>query len=115
MNAELEISAIDRAGLEALPSMTASSLKNHMGEALLKAAANGLAITRHNRAEFVLLPTAKYLELQRARQAPLQALSAEFDAMVAKMNTASAKRGVTSLFKASPAALGKSAVKAARK
>jgi len=114
MSADFARNATGAISLEGLPSMSASSLKNHMGEALLKAAGNGLAITRHNRAEFVLLTAAKYVELQMARQAPLEALSVEFDAMVARMNTSAAKRGVASLFKASPAALGRSAVKAAR-
>lgn len=102
------------ATLEALPTMSASMLKNHIGEALLKAADGGVAITRHNRPEFVLLPAAKYLELQRAQQMPLEALSAEFDAMVAKMNTAAARRGVEALFNASPVELGNAAVKAAQ-
>ncbi len=94
--------------------MSASHLKNHMGEALLQAANTGLAITRHYRPEFVLLPAAKYLELHRAQQAPLETLAAEFDAMVARMNTPAAQRGVTALFTASPEALGESAMRAAR-
>jgi antitoxin Phd len=113
MSADPATSDVGLATLKKLPAMSASSLKNHIGEALLKAAGNGLAITRHNRPEFVLLPAAKYLELQRAHQMPLEALSAEFDAMVARMNTPSAQRGVNSLFSATPTELGKSAVKAA--
>jgi len=100
--------------LKELPSISASSLKNNMGEALLKAASGGVAINRHNRPEFVLIPAAAYLELQGESQALLEAQSAEFDAMVARMNTKAAKRGASALFRASNAALGKSAVKAAR-
>ena len=58
--------------------------------------------------------TTKDLVLQQARTAPLDALASEFDAMVARMNTPAAKRGVDRLFKATAAAFGKSAVKASR-
>jgi hypothetical protein len=61
-----------------------------------------VAITRHLRAEFVLLPVEQYLELQQARNAPLEALTSQFDDMVARMNTPAAKRGVARLFQASP-------------
>ncbi|MGH7946313.1 MAG: type II toxin-antitoxin system Phd/YefM family antitoxin [Opitutaceae bacterium] len=100
--------------LAGLPTVTASSLKNNFGEASMQASKGALAITRHNRAEFVLMPVGQYVELQRSRQAPLDALAAQFEAMVARMNTPAAKRGIAKLFKATPAELGKSAVKAAR-
>jgi antitoxin Phd len=97
-----------------LQTVTASDLKNNFGEVITRAAAGAVAITRHQRAEFVLLTVAEYRELQRARSASLDALSSEFDAMVARMNTPAGKRAVAKLFKATPAALGKSAAKAAR-
>lgn len=97
-----------------LPTVTASDLKNNFGEASLQAKKGAVAITRHNRAEFVLLPVEHYAELQQARRAPLEALADQFDAMVAKMNAPASKRGAALLFKASPVALGKTAVKAAK-
>jgi len=100
--------------VDALPAMTASNLKNNFGKASLQASKGALAITRHNRAEFVLMPVQEYVQLQRARQAPLEGLAAQFDAMVARMNTPAARKGAAALFKASPAQLGKSAVKAAK-
>ena len=103
-----------REAISSLPAVTASDLKNNFGEVSVQAMKGALAITRHQRAEFVLLPVEQYLELQQARTAPLDALTSQFDAMVARMNTPAAKRGVAKLFQASPAALGKSAVKAAR-
>lgn len=103
-----------RQEIEALPAMTATELKNNFGLASLQAAKGALAITRHNRAEFVLMPVQEYAELQRARQAPLDGLAGQFDAMVAKMNTPAARRGVAALFKATPGQLGKVAVKTAR-
>jgi antitoxin Phd len=97
-----------------LQTVTASDLKNNFGEVIARAANGAVAITRHQRPEFVLLTVADYRELQQARSASLDALTSEFDAMVARMDTPAAKRGVTQLFKAAPDALGKSAVKAAK-
>jgi antitoxin Phd len=96
-----------------LPRVTASSLKNNFGEVGLLASKGALAITRHNRAEYVLLPIAQFVGLQRAQHAPLEALATEFDNMVARMNTPTARRGVAKLFRAAPAELAKIAVKAA--
>lgn len=102
-----------REAISGLRAVTASDLKNKLGEVIAQAGKGAVAITRHQRVEFVLLPVEQYLELQQARTAPLEALTSEFDAMVARMNTPAAKRGVDRLFKATPSALGKSAVKAA--
>ena len=100
--------------IEALPSVTASELKNNFGAVSGRALKGALAILRHRRPEFVLLPVDQYVELQEARTAPLEELGAQFDALVARMNTAEAKRGVDRLFGAKPAALGRAAVKAAK-
>src|SRR6188768_1480302 len=97
-----------------LRTVTASDLKNKFGEVIAHAGRGAVAITRHQRPEFVLLSVEQYLELQEPRTAALDALTSEFDAMVARMNTPDARRGVDRLFKAAPSALGKSAVKAAR-
>ncbi len=102
------------AAISSLPTVTASDLKNNFGEVSLKAMKGALAITRHQRAEFVLLPMEQYLELQQARTAPLEALTSQFDAMVSRMNAPAAKRGVAKLFHATPTGLGKSAVNAAK-
>lgn len=100
--------------IEALPSVTASELKNKFGEVSSRAMKGAIAIKRHRRSEFVLIPASEYAELQQARSAPLEALSGQFDAMVARMNTPTSKRGVAKLFKATSKQLGKSAVKAAQ-
>ena len=115
MSKTLEIPQADRRreAISGLRAVTASELKNNFGEVSAQAMKGAVAITRHQRAEFILLPVEQYLELQHARTAPLDALTSQFDAMVARMNTPAAKRGVAKLFKASPAGLGKSAVKAA--
>lgn len=54
------------------------------------------------------------MELQRSHKGHLDAMTAEFDTMVAKMNTPEAKRGVKKLFQATARELGKSAVLAAK-
>jgi prevent-host-death family protein len=101
-------------GISRLLTVTASDLKNKFGEVVAQAVKGAVAITRHQRPEFVLLSVEQYLELQQARTASLDALSAEFDVMVARMDAPGARRAAEQLFKAAPAALGKSAVKAAR-
>jgi prevent-host-death family protein len=97
-----------------LPEITASELKNKFSEVARLTAREPLAVSRHNRREFVILTAAQYEEVQRSRRAPLESLAAEFDAMVAKMNTPKAKRATASLFSASGKALGKAAAKARR-
>jgi len=104
----------DRARLESLPSVNSTRLKNYFGETLLKVGRYGVAITRHNRREYVLLPAETYLELQQAQQGSLDTLGKKFDDMVASMNTPLAREGVRKFFKAMPAELGRAALKAAR-
>ncbi len=97
-----------------LSEVTASVLKNKFSEVARLASSGPLAVSRHNRREFVILTAGQYEELQQSRRAPLESLTAEFDQMVAKMNTPKAKRATASLFSASPKALGKAAVNARR-
>ena len=97
-----------------LSEVTASVLKNKFSEVARLASSGPLAVSRHNRREFVILTAAQYEELQQSRRAPLESLAAEFDQMVAKMNTPKAKRATAALFTASPKALGKAAMNARR-
>lgn len=97
-----------------LSEVTASVLKNKFSEVARLAAKGPLAVSRHNRREFVILTAGQYEELQQSRRAPLESLSAEFDQMVAKMNTPKGKRAAAALFSASPKTLGKAAVNARR-
>ncbi len=99
--------------VEGLPSIPASSLKNDLGRVLEMAREHAVAVTRHKRTQFIMVPVAEYCELQRARMAPLEALTAEFDSLVAQINTPAAKAGAARLFSATPKALGRAAVKAA--
>lgn len=97
-----------------LSEVTASVLKNKFSEVARLAAGGPLAVSRHNRREFVILTAGQYAELRQSRRAPLESLTAEFDQLVAKMNTPKAKRATAALFSASPKALGKAAVNARR-
>jgi len=97
-----------------LSEVTASVLKNKFSEVARLASSGPLAVSRHNRREFVILTAGQYEELQQSRRAPLESLTAEFDQMVARMNTPKAKRATAALFSASPKALGKAAVNAHR-
>lgn len=116
MASAIKARAADPVGqmIEGLPRITATALKNNFGKATLEALKQGVAIMRHNKPQFVLLPVEQYASLQRARSAPLEALAGEFDLMVANMQKAAAKRGAAKLFTASPQDLGRAAVKQAR-
>jgi antitoxin Phd len=114
MKSKVHSSVTDHASLEALPSVNSSQLKNYFGDTLLLAGKNGVAITRHKRIEYVLLPATTYLELQQSRQGVLDTLGRKFDDMVATMNTPKAKQGVRKFFKATSTELGRTASKAAQ-
>lgn len=102
------------ASVTQLPEVTASVLKNKFSEVARLASREPLAVTRHNRREFVILTAEQYDELQKGRLAPLESLTAEFDRMVAKMNTAKGKRASAALFSATSSKLGKAAMKMTR-
>jgi antitoxin Phd len=95
-----------------LSEITASVLKNKFSEVARLASRGPLAVSRHNRREFVILTSEQYEELQQGRRAPLESLTAEFDQLVAKMNTPKARRASSALFSATSAGLGKAAMKA---
>lgn len=113
MPSTLKRPAVELSFIASLPRVSATMLKNHFGEASGRANGGAVAITRHRRPEFVLVPVREYVELQKARNAPLVTLTGSFDKMVARMNTPAAKRGTAKLFQATPKDLGKAAVKAA--
>ena len=84
-----------------LSEITASVLKNKFSEVARRTSGGPLAVSRHNRREFVILTAEQYEELQQARRAPLESLTAEFDQMVARMNTPADRTARRSFFKAS--------------
>ena len=99
-----------------LPRVAATRVKNEFGAILEQAIHGGaIAITRHDRPKAVLLSFAEFESLVQARSRTLDDLSVEFDDSLARMQTAKARRGMKTAFNAAPAALGRAAVKAARK
>lgn len=97
-------------------SFTATHAKNEFGRVLEAAIEQGaVAITRHDSPKAVLLSVDEYNALVGAQRDELETLTGEFDALVAKMQTAAARKGARAAFNASPAGLGKAAVAAARR
>jgi antitoxin Phd len=99
-----------------IPSVAATKVKNEFGAILEQANHGGaVAITRHNAPKAVLLSYDEFASLVKARSRTLDDLSGEFDTLLAHMQTPKSRKGVEAAFKASPAKLGRAAVKAARK
>jgi antitoxin Phd len=92
-------------------SFSATDAKNGFGRVLETASAQGMvAITKHDETKAVLLSLDEYRALVAARSNPLDTLSAEFDGLLAGMQTPRARAGMRAAFDASPAELGKAAV-----
>ena len=99
-----------------VPSIPATRIKNEFGDALERAARGGaVAITRHDTPKAVLISYDEFQALVKARSPSLNELTGEFDTLLARMQTPGAKRGAAAAFAAGPKALGRAAVKAARK
>ena len=105
-----------RGNLIDVPSVAATKAKNEFGVILEKATHGGaVAITRHDTPKAVLVSYAEFESLVRARSRTLDDLGSEFDALLARMQTPKARKGMKAAFNASPAELGRAAVKATRK
>jgi antitoxin Phd len=99
-----------------VPSVAATRLKNEFGAVLEQVIRNGaVAITRHDTPKAVVLSFDEFRSLVKAQSHSLNDLSAEYDTLLARMQTPAAKKGAAAAFNATPAELGRAAVKAARK
>ena len=97
-------------------SISATEAKNEFGRILERVIQGGrVVITKHHEPKAVLMSINDFNELSRANRVKLDTLSAEFDALLARMQTPGARAGMKSAFHASPKQLGKAAVEAARK
>jgi prevent-host-death family protein len=97
-----------------VPSIAAAKAKNEFGAVLEQAVTHGaVAITRHDAPKAVLVSYAEFSSLVQARMRSLDDLSADFDNLLARMQTPAARRGVEAAFRASPTELGRAAVAAA--
>jgi prevent-host-death family protein len=96
--------------------ISATEAKNKLGELLDSVIQGGMVvITKHETPKAVLLSMDEYGALSRATQTRLDTLNNEFDALLARMQTSTARAGTRAAFNASPEQLGKAAVAAARK
>ena len=91
--------------------VTATEAKTRFGP-LLEGAIQGrtVVITRHNTAKAVLLPMADYEALTARRTLELPELEAEFDALLASMQTPESRKAMRKAFESSPKELGRAAV-----
>jgi antitoxin Phd len=99
-----------------ISSVTATYAKNEFGRVLETAIERGaVAITRHETAKAVLVGMDEFNSLVSSRDGDLNTLSDEFDALLSKMQTSNARKGMKGAFDASPADLGRAALMSARK
>jgi len=98
-----------------VPAVAATRLKNEFGAVLEQALRGGaVAITRHDTPKAVLISYDEFQSLVKARSHDLNDLTAEYDALLAGMQTPRAKKAMEAAFNATPAELGRVAVRAAR-
>jgi prevent-host-death family protein len=107
----------NRQGEPTIPaSFTATDAKKEFGRVLDRVMRDGVVvITKHAAPRAFILSVEEYAALAQAPQRQLDALSAEFDAMFAGMQTPVSRAGMKAAFAASPKELGKAAVRAARR
>lgn len=99
-----------RGDLIDLPTVAATKAKNEFGAILEQAVAGGaVAITRHDTPKAVLMSYVEFSSLVNARTSSLDDLSAEFDGLLARMQTPAARKGIDLAFRASPAELARAA------
>ena len=101
--------------LDRLPTMASSDAKNGFAALLERVLRKPepVVITRNARPTAVMLSIEAYERLVEAVPDPLARLTAEFDALLARMQTPAAKAAVDALFAGTPAELGAVAVRGA--
>jgi antitoxin Phd len=96
--------------------ISATDAKNEFARALETALRGGLVvITKHENPKAVLLSIDDFQALSQPTQTKLDALSAEFDALLDRMQTREAGDAMKAAFAATPEELGRTARKAARR
>jgi antitoxin Phd len=97
-------------------SVTATDAKKQFGRVLeLVLRGGAVVITKHDAPKAVVLSMDEFTALARGAVNPLDTLSADFDAMLSRMQTPRARAGMKAAFGASPRDLGRAAATAARK
>ena len=74
-----------------------------------------VVITKHDSPKAVLISMDEFNALSNAHKDEIEALSGEFDRLLASMQTPAARAGMDAAFHATPKELGKAALTAARK
>jgi prevent-host-death family protein len=96
--------------------VTASEAKSEFGRVLDMAIQGGaVVITKHDAAKAVLISVENFNALSGATRTSLDTLNREFEALLSRMQTVRARRGMKTAFAASGRQLGQAAVMAARK
>lgn len=99
-----------------IQAVTASDAKNRFGAILDQATSTGpVAITRHDKSRAVLISVEEFESLVAGRESSLAALGGQFDSLLAAMQSPKARKGIEAAFASTPAELGSTAVKAARR
>jgi prevent-host-death family protein len=99
--------------IQAVP---ATRLRNEFATVFEQAVRSGaIAITKHDTTRAILISVEEFEALVGERSRSLDDLSGQFEGLLARMQTVAAKKGIAEAFNASPKALGRAAVKAARK
>ena len=103
-------------GTSGLSIVTSTHAQNEFGR-VFDSAIRGrdVVITKHGRAKAVLISKDRFDQLARREAAVLEALDAQFDEMVANMQTPGARAATERLFDASPQELGQAAVAGAKR
>ena len=105
-----------KVGVGTRASYTATEAKHEFGRVLEQAIHGAtVVITKHDAPRAVLISMDQFKALQDAPQIKLDTLSEQFDALLDRMQTRQARRGMSVGFNASPKQLGKAAVASARK
>lgn len=98
-----------------LAAVSATSLVGGMQKVTRTVMREGaVVITRHDEPTMVLLSVERYLELERAAEPNLDALTQRFDDLFARMQGEQPAQGMADAFAMSPAELGDAAVQAAK-
>ena len=100
----------------ALSSVTASEAKTEFARVLeIAARGGGVVVTKHDAPKAIVLSVENFNALAAAAETNLDTLDREFDALLARMQTPKARRGMKTAFDASGQQLGQAAVAATRR
>jgi antitoxin Phd len=96
-------------------SIPATKVKNEFGRMFEKVLrGERVIITRHRTPKAVLISLEEFQALSLAGVTKMESLSAEFDSMLARMQSSVSKKAMASAFGASTEQLGKAALQAAQ-